>query len=337
MSINAFRQNYFAWGHDFAFQEFKKAHPDTFVQYQHLDIQENDIGLLDGVKRAEALQCSALIGMNLSREVALVAKTLKSKNIFLMSPTASMDRLNEFQSFFKSTSLPASEYGRKTVDFLQRKYPNHRVFLVEVEEDLISDYFTKFFLKGLRTLPRHIIIKKGERFSEKDFSEIVNTPHAAVLMTALALPSLTAYRQLIGHGFGKSQDPIIVGHYGWGLDSSALQYPAELNTTKVQIFYPMLVEVNSQKLARFSETLAKIHKHPPHIDVALGFDSTSALIECLDSLYRKHSAIFPRTISECLASRTHSGITGNFTFNNHSSFAQRSLGIEELKHESIRE
>lgn len=306
---------------------YKKAFRDNhFSNYRYFSANTN-AELVTTVQHLATSTCPVVLGLMTSRECLILGPVLQKNQAIGFSPICGHDDVNKFYPYLYTATHPISRAAETVANYLTTIPNLKKIFVIYQPTNIYS--VAEFSQFRARTHLSVIEVPVGldNQFDLKKINYLKNEQVALVFFTyplssAQILLTLSKYRLI-------SKNVTLVGASSWNDDISLLKpFTSILKQAKTVVAADIVDWREVKKSAFAKEFVERFNREPINIEV-LNYDITRFVTQC----YKKalvHKKYDRNKFQYCVTHTTYHGVSGTFSFKNHSSFADRPLYLTNI-------
>lgn len=309
-------------GSELAFQDTQ------FSDYRFFSANTNVEFLQQIQQTTTSDSCSIILGLLTSRECLIAGPVLVKNKTIGISFICGHDEVNNFYPYLYTATPSIDRASQVVVNYLEQQSPfNNKIFAIYQPTDTYSEAeFSQFKSKFKAPIIEVPVDSEGQL----DINLLSYKPGEKVTLVFFIypLPSVKVLETLDDHKM-ITKDVRIIGASSWSDDDSLL-IPIKLILEKAYEVKALdITDWSNVKKSAFVTRFAKaFHRNPVSIEVS-NYDVTKFAVEC----YKKSFTLGKYDINKfryCLTHTRYFGASGEFSFDQNSSFASRQMRISNL-------
>lgn len=315
MFASVLRSGALARGHELAFQD------SGFSEHREFS-SETDADLAKQIENMSSGTCSVVLGLFTSRECLIAGPIFMKNKLIGISSSCGHNKIEEFSPYLYTIIPPISEFIAKIAVYLNQKIDAGNIIAIYQPTDVYSETefynFKKQFTKQIIEIP----VGSDGQFDINKFSKLRGKKSTIVFFT-YTLPSAKILMDLSEHQL-INKNTNIIGSSCWTFDVSVFRPIRSILEKANSVIATDIIDWKKAINSRFVQGfMRKYDRNPLAIEI-LTYDVTNLAINCYKKSVINHKYDIT-SFQNCMTKTQYDGVSGHFSFNNNSSFANRPI------------
>lgn len=279
------------------------------------------------IQTAAHSSCSVILGLFTSRECLIAGDILKKNKIVGISPVCGHDDIGKFYPYLFTGSHAISVGAETAVNYITGLQNTGKIFAIHQPANLYSDAeFTQFMQKFSKPVIEVLVDSDG-KFDITKFSYSKDEPVTLVFFT-YPLPAVKILIELSNKKL-INKNVHLVGASSWNDDITLFTPIKSILEGASSIVASDTVDWKQVKSSAFSKScIKKFNRYPLNVEV-LSYDITRLAVKCYREAMINNKYNLDK-FQHCITHTKYQGVSGTFSFGNHSSFADRPKYLTNL-------
>lgn len=308
-------------GCELAFQE------NHFFDYKFFSAN-NNTEFIEKVQKITAdTSCPIVLGLVSSTRCLIAGPVLVKNKTFGFSATCAHDDIGKFYPYFYTATPPLSKAIDPIIKYLNLIYDRGKIFVIYQPTSIYSktgfDQFKRKFHQPTIDVP---VDRDGQFDVNKFFFR--KGDKVTFLFFTYPLPSIKVLVRLSKEQL-ITKDTRIISNSSWTNEAALLSSVKPILQKAQSVMVVEIIDWEKAQHSAFTKNfIQKFHRKPLNVEI-INYDLTKFVIKCYKKAVQ-HKKYNRDKFQYCITHTKYSGVSGAFSFDQHSSFANRSIYLVNL-------